>query len=151
MWLDELWNLYLLFTLDSSLSISREIKEIFSTVKWNRRSIKSFLLLIPDSRIKNKENCSNRMWSSAKGPTRLWWDLLVITLVVTLSFKVSQLRCPFFFGYRQRRLKTEPTLCQDRQFESKLPTFLLEQFQYLLTYESENLTSHQAMLKESFT
>ncbi|CRK87473.1 CLUMA_CG001274, isoform A [Clunio marinus] len=29
------------------------------------------------------------MWSAAKGPTRLWRDLLIITLVVTLSLKLS--------------------------------------------------------------
>lgn len=31
----------------------------------------------------------SKMWSSRKGPTTRLWDFIVITLVVTLNFKVS--------------------------------------------------------------
>lgn len=31
------------------------------------------------------------MWSSVKGPTKLRWDLIVVTIVFTLNYKVSRL------------------------------------------------------------
>lgn len=66
---------------------SREIIEIFSFI--NNDGL--YFCLFSDSSI--------NMWSSAKGPTRLRWDLLVVALVITLNIKVSQLNCqiPNFF------------------------------------------------------
>lgn len=63
--------------------ILREITRIFSIVNFVYFSL-------ADSSTKAGEIAGrNIMWSSTKGPTRLRWDLLVITLVITLNFRVS--------------------------------------------------------------
>lgn len=49
----------------------------------------SFFLQILSTRARHWGSHHTKMWSSRKGPTTRLWDFIVVTLVLTLNFKVS--------------------------------------------------------------